>query len=131
MWSTFNITNDSGVIKDLDGNILAYGGDSGWIDLKPYLTNNWTEYSTTFEIVYRVVGQTVFMRGLVRGGSDVRIFSNLPSEIAPEIIYLPMAGHSISSVVDGDSTLYLANGVLEASTYSTVWTSIECSYIIG
>ena len=132
MWETFNITNDGGVIKDLDGNILAYGGDSGWQDLKPFLTNGWVEYSTAYALRYRKIGNVVFLEGLVKDGTESNVLI-LPTGLRPtKTIYFSTAGCRNSNVTDDHKALEISStGNVNPITYSTDWTSIQCMYFLN
>lgn len=118
--------------EELDGNFdFLVGGD--WVDLKPYLDNGWLEFSPSFPIQYRKVGNSVHLRGLVCSGLDNNIFTNLPSEICPDIgSYIHSAAISDSQVVSAsDAIVITSDGTFKANTYSQTWTAISCSYLIN
>jgi len=106
--------------------------DTGWIPLTQYLVNGWSQFNNNYPILYRKIGNIVYLQGLVKKGTKGTIFKDLPDEIRPKHkVYLANAIGEKN--VKGTKHLGLVvwnNGHLESKMFSQEWTSIACSYIL-
>jgi len=114
----------------------AVSGDTGWVDLKPYLVNDWVEYSDGYPIEYRKLGDVVYLRGLVKDGTSVKVFDGLPTSLRPtHDTYLAMPG---CSDIPENSTNDWKFGIRTDGSvdYSDdnigmTWCSIACQYLVN
>jgi len=104
-----------------------------WISLVPYLVNDWKPFnSNKFPVRYKVVGNIVYLEGLVKWGTHKTIISHLPEEIRPKTKKY-FANAIGQRNVTGETQLCMVIGTkggLDSRRYSKEWTSIACSYIL-
>ena len=114
--------------------VASSSGDTGWIDLKPYLVNDWVEYSDTEPIRIRKIGKMVYIEGLVKDGSSDVCIEGIPEEYRPsKYLYLSQPSRHDNNVNSDNSWTGLEinpNGRLRFGEYSTTWTSLCCSYLV-
>ena len=105
-----------------------------WISISSYLVNSWAEQtSTNYNCEYRMWGNIVFIRGIVKDGNNAIIFENLPTRMRPNKLHL------LATARDGDydegvnthQALYInTNGSIGHYDYKSTWTSVACTYSV-
>lgn len=75
-----------GYLTDSNGNELYTLNDTGWIDLSPYLTSNWSNYGSEYRTArFRKINNEVILEGTLRNNtsSNNRRILNLPVGYRP------------------------------------------------
>ena len=105
--------------------------DTGWISLTPYLSNGWVVTSAIYPVLYKKVGDTVFIQGLVKDGTSSTVFTGLPTSIRPpHTIYLAPA-YETEVVSNWHAITVDTGGTMQARTYDPTVTSIAITYNVG
>lgn len=102
----------------------CYQADSGWIDMQ--LKNSWATYTQNYQKAqYRKIGNQVFIRGLINGGSANTDFVQLPTGYRPSLItYLPVVDDAGANVIKVS-----ADGNLRAYSY-TAYIALSGSFFV-
>lgn len=117
-------------IGALDTRIDALEADTGWVAAT--LLNSWVDYNAAVfgPARYRRIGNTVYVRGLIKDGTNGVAALNLPAGFRPahEIVLAsisnPNAAARLDVEADGDVVIYIAGG-------SNAYMSITCSFPLG
>jgi len=106
-----------------------------WISLSSYLVNNWVEQTSThYNCEYRMWGNVVFIRGLIKSGDNPIVLDNLPTRMVPAKTHLlAMArDEDYDGGIGTHHALYInSTGSIGHYDYrSAGWTSIACTYSV-
>jgi len=132
------VLDTSGVLK-VNNNIVWNAGnseaftDSGWVLITTGFQGTWVAYNTSTDWApgYRIIGNVVHLKGLVKGGSATSLLT-LPAAIVPPRSYLmPRPATSTGdNVVTGHPSLYINGANLTTESWNAGWTSLHCSYVL-
>jgi len=95
-----------------------------WVDISSDLDNDWVANDTNFPPEYRIIGNKVVLRGLVKNGTSDWIFNNY-SLYGKRPLSTYARGH------DGNKLMVTSAGGLELTGASgQAWASIACEYYL-